>query len=72
MTDFTGLLAYTIIFGFFDACPAVTTFTIIENISGERNINAGYAIQLIGMSFFILIGPPTAGKTAILMLLSRD
>eukprot|EP00794_Sanderia_malayensis_P010699 gene10699-11838_t len=61
MTDFTGLLAYAILFGLFDACPSVVGFKIIENLVGESNINAGYAIQSSGMAFFLLIGPPTAG-----------
>ena len=62
MTDFTGLLSYAITYGFFDACSSVFTLKIIEDIVGEAYIDAGYAVQMVGMSFFMLIGPPTAGK----------
>ena len=62
MRDFNGLLSYAIIYGFFDACSSVFTLKIIEDIVGEANIDTGYAVQMVGMSFFMLIGPPVAGK----------
>lgn len=61
MKDFNGLLSYTIIYGFFDACSSVFSLRVIEEIAGEGRLDAAYSFQMAGMSFFMLIGPPTAG-----------
>ena len=61
MTGFSGLLSYTIIYGFFDSCSTIFTLNVIEDIVGESNVSAGYALQYVGMSIFMLIGPPAAG-----------
>ena len=61
-SGFSGLFAYTLIFGFFDSCSTLLTLSIIEEIVGETNLDSGYALQMVGMSFFMLVGPPSAGK----------
>ena len=61
MKDFGGLLFYSVTYGFFDACSSVLVLKVIEDIVGESNIDTGYAVQMVGMSIFMLIGPPTAG-----------
>ncbi len=63
MTNFAGFMAYTIIYGFFEGCISVSTFKIIEEVAGEKNIDAGYTVQIVGNSIFLLAGPPTAGKS---------
>ena len=67
MSSFTGLLSYTIIYGLFDSCSTVFTLKVVEDVVGEKQLNSGYCLQMIGMAFFMLIGPPVAGKSYYLL-----
>ena len=72
LTSFGGMLSYTIVYGFFDACSTVFSLKVIEDIVGEHSIDSGYSFEMVGMAIFMLMGPPAAGKCQDLGGLQRE
>lgn len=60
--SYHGLLAYTLVAGFFDGCFVVTVPLITQDIAGKELMAKAIGIQYGLVAFPLTLGPPVLGK----------
>ncbi len=65
--EFYGLVAYSIAFGFSVGVASGGCVLTIEEVVGNRRLVKAYSVFLMGFSPAVLIGPPVAGNSFLLL-----
>ena len=60
---YSGLLAYVVIFGFFEGCYVVLIPVITSDIVGAEKLSYALGSMFTFMAFPMMLGPPIAGTT---------
>lgn len=61
-TGYGGLVAYAVIFGFFEACYILLIPLVTSDIVGLRKMSYALGSAFTVMAFPMFLGPPIAGS----------